>query len=325
VRPAAVESRVIALALVLAALVACADEGERPPPAPASLRGTIVMEPPRIGIGETASVEVAVISPPGYRVAPVPTPERVEGFWILGAEAPSVERSASRWIHRTRFQIRARKTGSFAWPAQRLEAEAPDGTRVAVEIAERPLRVEEVSKEFPGREIFFPVRTPEPPRWGQGVLLPAAVGALLALAGVGLVAVVRRVRSRSAEASGSGVEEDSTPWRGLQAALTTAAERVETDPCRAADMASGTLRLFVSLRFRTPATTQTTEELEATEPPQALASRWPDLLALLRTLDGVRFVPGDATADARRREQAAAAIREAEALLADLTPRDSWR
>ena len=69
----------------------------------------------------------------------------------------------------------------------------------------------------------------------------------------------------------------------------------------------------------------TTEELEATEPPQALTARWPDLLALLRTLDGVRFLPGDGSVNARKREQAAAAIREAQALLADLTPRDSWR
>ena len=83
------------IALVVAVLMACADEGEAPAPAPASLRGAVVMEPPRIGIGETAVVEVAVISPPGHRVAPVPTPERVEGFSILGVEAPRIERRAS--------------------------------------------------------------------------------------------------------------------------------------------------------------------------------------------------------------------------------------
>jgi len=302
-----------AIALAFAALMACADEGELSPPAPASLRGTIVMEPPRIGIGETAIVEVAVISPPGHRVAPVPTPERVEGFWVLGAEAPSIERRASRWIHRTRFQIRARKTGSFAWPAVHLEVEAPDGARSTVEIAERPLVVHQVSKEFPGRQVFFPVRTPPPERWTRGVLLPAAVGALFALSGV--------VRSREGEAARSSVEEDATPCRAGRAALATASELAHRDPCRAADMASRALRLYLSQRFRTPAITRTTEELEATEPPFALAERWPDLLALLRSLDGVRFLP----VDARRREQAAAAVGEAQALMADLAPQDSWQ
>ena len=309
------------IVLVVAVLMACADEGERPPPAPASLRGTIVMEPPRIGIGETAVVEVAVISPPGHRVAPVPTPERVEGFSILGAEAPRIERRASRWIHRTRFQIRARQTGSFAWPAVRLEVEAPDGTRDAVEIAERPLQVHEVSKEFPDRQVFFPVRTPAPDPWTGGALLPAAAGALVALSGVGLFALLRRVRGRDAEATGTAVEEDTTPWRASREALAAASELVVRDPCRGADMASGALRLYLSQRFRTAATARTTEELEATEPPLGLAERWPDLLALLRSLDGVRFLP----VDAERRGRAAAAVREAQALMTDLAPRDSWR
>ena len=309
------------VALAFGALMACADEAERRPPAPASLRGTIVMEPPRIGIGETAIVEVAVISPPGHRVAPVPTPERVEGFSILGAEAPRIERRASRWIHRTRFQIRARQTGSFAWPALRLEVEAPDGTRSAVEIAERPLLVQEVSREFPGRQVFFPVRTPAPERWTGGALVPAAVGALVALSGVGLFALLRRVRGRDAEATDTGVEEDTTPWRASRAALATASELVVRDPCRGADMASGALRLYLSQRVHTAAIARTTEELEATEPPYALADRWPDLLALLRSLDGVRFLP----VDAERREQAATAVSEAQALMANLAPRDSWR
>ena len=324
-RHTAAESGGIVLALVLAALMACAEEGKHPPPAPASLRGAIVIEPPRIGIGETASVEVAVITPPGHRVAPVPTPERVEGFWILGVEAPSVERSAHRWIHRTRFRIRASETGSFAWPGERLEVEAPDGSRSTVEIAERPLLVEEVSKEFPGRRVFFPVRTPQPERWGRGALLPAAVGALFALSGVGLLALVRRVRSRSAAATRSPAVEDSTPWEIARSALADASELARRDPCRASDMASGALRRLVSRRFRTAAMTQTTEELEATDPPYAIAARWTELLALLRRLDGVRFLPAEGVADARGQMQAVAAIREAQALVAELAPRDSWR
>jgi hypothetical protein len=325
VRPAATAVGAFGLALVLAALTACTEDAERRPIAPPSLRGTVVMEPPRIGIGETAFVEVAVVAPPGHRVAPVPTPESLEGFSILGAEARSVERHANRWIHRTRFQIRAHETGSFAWPAERLEVEAPDGTRSTVEIAERPLVVEEVSKEFPGRQTFFPVRTPRLQRRSQGVLLPAAVGALFALAGVGLVVLVRRVRSGRADATGESAVEDATPWQLARAALADASEIASGDPCRASDMASGALRLYVSRRSRIPATTQTTQELEETEPPYALAARWPDLLGLLRALDEVRFLPPDGAADARAPARVAAVIREAQALMTDLGSRDSWR
>jgi hypothetical protein len=283
------------------------------------------MEPPRIGIGETAFVEVAVVTPPDHRVAPVPTPENLEGFWILGAEAPSVERHANRWVHRTRFQIRAHQTGSFTWPAERLEVEAPDGTRSTVEIAERPLVVEEVSEEFPGRQTFFPLRTPQPPRRSQGALLPAAVGALFALAGVGLVMLVRRVRGGRADAASESAPEDPTPWQRARTALADASATAPSDPHRAADMASGALRLYVSRRSRIPATTKTTQELEETEPPHALADRWPDLLGLLRALDEVRFLPGDRLGDARARAQVAAAIREAQALMTDLGSGGSWR
>jgi hypothetical protein len=67
--------------------------------------------------------------------------------------------------------------------------------------------------------------------------------------------------------------------------------------------------------------TRTTEELEAAEPPQALATSWPGLVALLRSLDEVRFLPPDAS----RREQAVDAIREAQALVANLASLDRWR
>ena len=55
-RPVKPGARAAAIGLALAALEACADDSQRRPIAPVSLRGTVVMEPPRIGIGETARV-----------------------------------------------------------------------------------------------------------------------------------------------------------------------------------------------------------------------------------------------------------------------------
>jgi hypothetical protein len=324
VRCAALRTAIFALAALLAAAAGChRDDPERlSPAAPATLRGTIVMEPSHIGIGETAHIEVAVITPPDHRVAPVSTPEQVEGFWILGAEARRIDRSATRWVHRTRFKIRARETGSFTWPGQRIEVVAADGSRTHVAIEDRPLVVEAVSKEFPDREIFFPLRTPKPEPWSRGVLLPGAVGALFALAGVGLVALVRRVRSSRAQATTRAYSTGAgQPWRVAQAALATACELVESDPRRASDLASGALRLYLARRFHTPANARTTEELAAGEAPSALAGHWGALLALLYRIDALRF--GPQAGGEENQELVAAAIREAQALVEAWAPRGS--
>jgi hypothetical protein len=177
-----------------------------------------------------------------------------------------------------------------------------------------------VSGDFPGREVFFPVRTP-PARegWPREFLLPAAAGALAALSLVGLVALARRPRRRDAEPTPVRAGEDAA--RAARSALEIASELAPSNPRHASDLASGALRLHLSRRFRAPAMTRTTEELEAADPPRELASGWPGLVALLRGLDAVRFAPPGAS----EREQAVDAIREAQALAARLAALDRWQ
>jgi hypothetical protein len=190
---------------------------------------------------------------------------------------------------------------------------------VAVELAERPLRVIEVSREFPGRSEPFSWREPPGPERSGGFLLPAAFGAAAALAALALAGVVRRARSagreaeRAVDAPAPGAEPE------IRAALAAAAGRVDEDPIAAADAASAALRLFVWRRTGAPAHVATTEELLAIAPPFLLARRWPELLAILVRLDSARFraaaLLGASGRDALREE-----IRGAEALVADEAP-----
>jgi hypothetical protein len=304
--------------LAMAAALACGGEPEAParPVAPTSLRGGIVIEPPRLTIGETARVEIAVITPPEHRVPPLAPPERLEGLWVLASEPPLVERSPGRWVHRLGYQVRARATGRFAWPAQTVRVTAPDGSASSLELDERPFEVVEVGPDFPDQESFFSYRTPAPEAAQRGFWLPALAGAFFALAGVALLLFVRRVRRQRApalELRSSG--RPPAAWRTAQAALASAAALVADDRIRAADIASAALRLYAARRFGHPALARTTEELERVEPVSGrlAARRWPELLALLRDLDAVRFAA--ASGEAREAERVARAIAEARAWL----------
>ena len=77
--------RASAAAALLAAFglawsLACGETNERgegdaeAPGAPATLRGGVVIEPDRLAIGQTATVEIAVVTPPEHRVRPVAAP-----------------------------------------------------------------------------------------------------------------------------------------------------------------------------------------------------------------------------------------------------------
>jgi hypothetical protein len=310
---------VLALAAALA-FAGCGEERAEPaasaPPElaaaetpPAMLRASVVLEPPRIEIGDRFSVEVAVVTPPGHRVAPAAVPKAVEGLWILEAERPSVEQQPGRWVHRQRFRARARATGPFTWPALELDVEAPDGTRQVVSAPERPFEVVSLLVEHPEQRSFFSYRRPR--LGGEAVgspWLPALLGALFTLAGVGLFALVRRARSGApfAAEGPAALEAD-----GGEAALLAAlghAEAEASDAVAAADLASAALRSWAARRFRAPALRwATTEELSASAPPFLLATRWAALLAVLRELDALRFPPLRPGAGARAREAIAQA------------------
>jgi hypothetical protein len=305
-----------AAAALLLGLAACGGDAGRPQ-APVGLHGGIVIEPAHLEIGETATVELALITPPGHRVAPVAPPDAVAGLWVLGAEPPTVEREAARWVHRLRFPVRTRATGRFVWPAQRIEVEAPDGSRSALELPARPFEITEVTAEFPEQRTFFSFRAPPAGEAGPGAWPAALGGALAALAGVALVALVRRARSRNEGLAQEAAEPPA--FRQAQAALAMAGELVDDDVTRAADLASAALRLHLARRFGVRALSATTEELAALAPPGAAETHWPEWIDWLRRLDAARFPPG------RDPEAVRSVVREAiargRALVAEGLPR----
>jgi hypothetical protein len=310
----------------LLALACGADEPPRDEPAAAApsaapqppdptLRATVVLEPPRIEIGDVFEVEVAVVTPPGHRVAPAQVPKAVPGIAIMDAAMPSVSREPGRWVHRQRFRARARATGPFRWPALELEVEAPDGARRRVVADERPFEIVSLLAEQPERRSPFSFRSPRlEDASGRGPWLPALLGSLLTLAALGLLALVRRVRSAGPLASGvapapGDADEESA---ALLAALHAA--EAEADAVRAADLASEALRAWAAERFLAPQLrSATTEELALLAPPFLLTTRWAALRAVLEALDAVRFPP-------RRegeRAELARALARARALVAD--------
>jgi hypothetical protein len=286
---------------------AAASEPEPPPASelllpPATLRASVVLEPPRVEIGDLFTVEVAVVTPPGHRVAPAQVPKAVPGLAIVDAERPTVSREPGRWVHHQRFRARARSTGPFSWPALELGVEAPDGTRQTVTAEARPFEVVSLLAEHPERRSPFSFRSPRPgDDTGRGPWLPALLGSLFTLAALGLVALVRRVRERGAAGPApltldAGDEDAARVLAALRDAEAAA------DPVLAADLASEALRRWAAERFRAPVLLwATTEELAARPPPFLLSTRYAALLRALGAFDALRFPPPGAAAPAELR------------------------
>jgi hypothetical protein len=292
-----------------------AESAAAPRPPDSTLRAAVVIEPPRIEIGDVFEVEVAVVTPPGHRVGPAQVPKAVPGLAIVDAALPAVDREPGRWVHRQRFRARARATGPFRWPALELEVEAPDGARQRVVAAERPFEVVSLLEEQPERRSPFSFRSPRlegPP--GAGPWLPALLGSLLTLAALGLLSLVRRVRAAAPAAAEPalppGAADDDSA--GLLAALHAA--EAEADAVRAADLASEALRAWAAERFLAPRLrSATSEELALLAPPFLLTTRWNALRDALGAFDALRFPPprDDARAELGR------ALARARAFVAD--------
>ena len=317
-------SRRGAAAVTILLLLACGGEEASQPapggPASPTPRAGIVFEPPRLALGDTARVEVAVITPPGWSVRPIATPESVAGLWILETGRPVVDRQPSRWIQRTELRVRARRTGEFVWPALRVVALSPDAVQTLLTTEPRPFHVIPLSEEMAPRAVPFGYRRPELRHEDTRPWLPASLGAAATLAAFGLVWLVRTVRTRTKRIE-APTEEPAAPWRAAQATLATAEEYAASDPVRAADMASAAVRLYVARRYRTTTLTDTTEELAQRDPPFGLASRWERLLALLTALDAVRFLP----ANSRAQEPLVATIIRTRELVIEMSPQGNWR
>ncbi len=316
--------------VLLAAGIAACSGSEAPPEAsaPPSTRATLVLEPPRIGVGQVAELELAVVTPPDHTPRPWSPPEEVPGLWILGSETLPVEQDPSRWIHRTRLRVRARAVGGTLWPAGSLEVEAPDGTLHTVGWEALAIEVPSLLPELPGRTTPFGVRLPasgggrgDAPSsfWG-----PAAGGAITALACVGLVALARRRRSSAGREPKPPADTRPPPWAQARSDLDAARALARDRPFDAAHATALALRRYAARRFGADATGRTTEELVRATPPFAATSRWPALLGILQGLDALRF-RAEHDPDARRalRDRLGSLLDEADAFVEDSIPPES--
>jgi len=290
--------RAAAFAAIAAALgaVGCGDAHPPETPAPALPRAALVLEPPRIGVGEVATLEIAVAAPPGHAVRPLALPDPPAGLWILGVDALPVEQEATRWLHRTRVRLRARETGGVTWPGGVAEIEAPDGSLASVAIEPLAIEVSSVAPEFPERSLPFGVREPpEADGSGGGALSGAAVGATLAFLGVAAARLLARRRARRGSLATAPATDAAPepPWKEGRATLARARALAPADPFAASDLAARALRRYAERRFAIGALASTSEELAASPAPFAATTRWPILIAALRDLDAHRFRPRD--------------------------------
>jgi hypothetical protein len=308
-------------ALIAAALLAAACGEPAPAPVAVEPRAGWLLEPTPIRVGDVATLERLVVTPPGWTVAPFQPGEAPAGFWLLSAEALAPERLASRWVHRTRLRIRAREPGRFEWPAGSAEIEAPGGAKQRLPVDAQPIEVVSVLADAPDRLTPYGVR-PLPAAPARSLLAAAAAGAIGSLAALGLILLIARRRRAGAGATSAEPAGDP-PELQAHAALARARAALAADPRAAADAASSALRRFLAARFGVPAPARSSEELAALPPPFALTTRWEAVVALLRALDQQRFAPPGPPADAAQRLDPLLAA--AEAFVAHSLPPEAAR
>jgi hypothetical protein len=317
---------------VLALLLACAPaacrevEPSRRATAPTSARATLVLEPARIGVGQVGELELAVVTPPGHALRPWTPPAEVEGVWVLDSRALPVEKTAERWVYRTRVRVRPRSAGSFVWPGGSLEVEAPDGSTSSVGWDELAVEVPSLLPEYPGRTTPFGARAPARPVTAPAahVWAPAALGALFTLACVGLVALARARRRAAARPPPTPAPPRPPPWQAARAELGRAAELADARPFDAAHATARALRRYVQRRFGAAATGRTTEELASATPPFAATSRWPAFVSILEGLDAFRFrSDGESGARDAAAARANTLLEKARAFVDDSVPPES--
>lgn len=282
-----------ALGLLLG-LLACR-EAAAPPRAvaPATPRAALVLEPPRIGVGQVATLERVVVTPPGHTPRPFVPPPAIDGLWLLGSEALPPVREPTRWVHRTQIRLRARATGDFVFPGGEVEVEAPDGSVSRLPLADLPIEVTSLLREHPDRRTPFGARAAPPSAREPGsVIGPALTGAGTALALVWLWTLARRRRSGAGPEAPARRPPPVAPWESARDEIESSRARAaEGRPFEAAHLLACALRRYASRRFEPGVAALTTEEIAAREPPFAARSRWPELLELLQQLDALRFLP----------------------------------
>jgi hypothetical protein len=306
------------LAVALLAVGAACGEAAAPATAPTAPRATLVLEPPEVGIGGVAAVELAIVTPPDHHARPFQPPPEIHGFWLLDAETLPVEKHPGRWVHRTRIRIRAREVGRFVWPAGSVAIESPDGKVAALPLAALPLAVTSVLPELPDRDTPFGARSLPAPSAGPGRWGAAGAGAAAALAAVALVALVRRTIQRRTRLTALPPQP---PWIRAREELREASAATCADPLAAAHLVAVALRRYMARRFGADAPARTTEELRAAAPPFAATTCWPAFLAILHGLDAIRFRPeAEAGERAAVSERVGALLAQAKAFVEDSIP-----
>ncbi len=284
-------SRAAGLALAALLTAARCEAPLAPHAAPTSAHGTVVIEPPELALGDSAVVEVAVVTPPGWSVPAIPAPQEIPGLSVFEVERPLLEKSAARWIHRTRFHVRVRSTGSFRWPALPLTLADAARQPALLELPARPFEVRALLADADAPRSWLSYRAPAPrARRGTPPWLAALAGAASSLVAVAAVAALRRRRRAGAALhAGGGAARVQLPELFAEAEAFS-----ERDSAHAADLASLALRSWLDGRYRTSLLRSTTQELAAAAAPIALAYRWSALIPLLEALDALRFRPGTA-------------------------------
>lgn len=289
--------------------------------APTTTRAALVLEPPRIGIGQVAELDLVVVTPPGHVPRPWTPPAEVPGVWILGSETLPVEKTPSRWVYRNRVRVRATAVGGFVWPAGSLRVEAPDGSTQQVAWSELAVEVPSLIPDYPGRTTPFGARAPSATAPPADVWAPFALGALFSLTCVGLVALARHRRRVAQAPLAAPAPAAPAPWEGAQADLAAAARVARQEPFAAAHATARALSRYVEQRYAAPATGLTTEELAGTAPPFILTSRWPALVSILAGLDAFRFrCEHEAAARSAADARIGALIQEARSFVEDSIP-----
>jgi hypothetical protein len=318
--------RAAVIAAAAAVLVASGCRDTAPPEAQAHAlpRAAVVLEPPRIGVGQVATLEIAVAAPPEHSLRPLALPEPPAGLQVLGVDALPVEREPTRWLHRTRIRVRAREVGELEWPGGVAEIEAPDGSLASIALEPLEIEVSSVAPEFPERKLPFGLREPlDADESGGSALSGAAVGAAIALLGVAAARRIARRRAQGAVRETPAVANpvSEPPWEEARAALARAHALASGDPFGASDLAARALRRYAERRFAIGALACTSEELAAAPAPFAATTRWPMLIEALRDLDMHRFRPReDPEARAALTRGISAAIAAAERFVDETLP-----
>ncbi len=289
-------------ALALLALWACAEADPEPPryAAPAQARATLVLEPPLLAVGQMADLELAVVTRPGYSVRPQDLPGKIPGFWLVEREAQAIVKEPARWVHRTRLRLRAVEVGHFEFPGGSVEVELIEITNVEVESAEGgsavlhyaalPLEVSSSLAAHPSQRSPYGIRTlPLTVSRARGTLTAFAAGAILALASVGMLLLVRRRLAADGEARASEAVVRAPAWELAREQLAAAQAALASDPRHGLDLAAVALRGYAVRRFGGDATVRTTEELANAKPPFTMTTRWRRFIELLSELDAARF------------------------------------